>query len=379
MTLFVAGLSYKTAPVELREKLAVKGCQLASCARRLKLHGGLDEVVLLSTCNRIETYGITSGPVEDVGSMFRLLCPEPFDIRSHLYAHEHLDAVRHLFRVTAGLDSMLFGETEITGQIKNAYEIARAAGLTGGVLNRVFQRAFQVGKEVRTQTGIGLGATSVGGVAAELARQIFSRDFSRQSVLIIGAGTMGEACVRHLSRKGAGSILISNRSLDRANHLANEIGGRVVPFEECRTAIGDVDIVIASTSCAQTILTRQDVQKLMVRRRHRPLLLIDISVPRNIDPTVQGLNNVYLYDIDDLAGIGRERMRVREKELVLCDQIIEAQALKALEKLDFENKQLNQVRPLSQPSWLPRHAAVVLKATGFTRESETASVCFPQR
>ena len=370
MTLFVAGLSHKTAPVELREKLAVNGCQLASCARRLKLHGVLDEVVLLSTCNRIETYGITSGPAEDVGSIFRLLCPELFDVRSHLYVHEHLDAVRHLFRVTAGLDSMLLGETEITGQVKNAYEIARAAGLTGGVLNRVFQRAFHVGKEVRTQTGIGLGATSVGGVAAELAGLIFRHGFSRQSVLIIGAGTMGEACVRHLSRKGAGSILISNRSLDRANNLANEVGGRVVRFEECLTAIGDVDIVIASTSCTQTILTREDVQKLMVRRRHRPLLLIDISVPRNIDPTVQGLNNVYLYDIDDLAGIGRERMRLREKELVLCDQIIEAQALKALEKLDFENKQLNQVA---------RHAAVVLKATGFSREFETASVCFPQR
>src|SRR5438093_6924876 len=181
MKLFAAGVSHKTAPVELREQLAVKQSAIVDLAFALKSFGHLGEIVLLSTCNRVEIYGTTRKATGRIKSLLQLLCAEPRDLDPHIYLYEGAAAVRHLLRVTAGLDSMLLGETEITGQVKNAYEIARAAGLTGGVLNRVFQRAFQVGKEVRTQTGIGLGATSVGGVAAELAQQIFRHDFSRQS------------------------------------------------------------------------------------------------------------------------------------------------------------------------------------------------------
>ena len=372
MTLFAAGLNHKTAPVELREQLAVKRSELAGRASWLKRGGELDEVVLLSTCNRVEIYGTTSRLIGDVESLFQLLCPGLSDFRSHFYVHEGLKAVRHLFGVSAGLDSMLLGETEITGQVKNAYEIARGVRLTGGSLNRVFQKAFQTAKEIRTRTGIGRGATSVGSVAVELAEKIFGNDLPKQSVIIIGAGPMGEACVRHLAKKGAQSILVSNRSFDRAVELAKEFSGRAVGFDECLIAMGDADIVIASTSCAQTLLHRTEVEKLMEGRRNRPLFLIDISVPRNIEATVQCLDNVYLYNIDDLEAIVRDGVRAREQELVLCYQIIGERAVALLEKLNSENERLNQADLGSQQSWVAQHTAV-FKEAWLTTEFETAS------
>src|SRR6266699_2584005 len=220
MKLFAAGLSHKTAPVELREQLAVDQAELADRARKLKSRGELDEIVLLSTCNRVELYGTTQRSSSDIKSLFQCLSSEARKLDTYIYLHEDVDAARHLFRVTAGLDSMVLGETEITGQIKKAYELARSAQLTGGILNRVFQKAFQVAKEIRTRTLIGRGAASIGGVAVELAEKIFPNGLSSQPVLIIGAGQMGQACIRHLAKKGARSILVSNRSFDRALHLA---------------------------------------------------------------------------------------------------------------------------------------------------------------
>src|SRR6266446_1321182 len=197
--LFVAGLSHQTAPVELRELLAVESSQLVSCAGRLKRLANLDEIVLLSTCNRVEIYGTSPRLPRHIHSLFGLQSPGIRYFGSHVYVHEDLAAVRHLFRVAAGLDSMILGETEITGQVKQAYDIAKVARLTGGTLNRVFQTTFQAVKEIRSRTGIGLGATSVGSVAVELAETIFRHDLSKQSVIIIGAGQMGEACMRHLA------------------------------------------------------------------------------------------------------------------------------------------------------------------------------------
>src|SRR5260370_38269479 len=223
MTLFAAGLNYKPDPVGLREQLAVKPSRLVSCAHQLKLYGDLDEIVLLSTCNRVEIYGTTPCGHGQVESLFELLCAEPRDLSAHVYIHEDIEAVRHLFRVAAGLDSMVLGQTEITGQVNKAYELAHAAGLTGGALNRVFQKCFQTAKEIRTRTGIGRGATSVGSAAAQLAGRIFQHDLSRQTVLIIGAGQVGEACVRHLAKNSARSMLVSNRSFDRAVELAREL------------------------------------------------------------------------------------------------------------------------------------------------------------
>lgn len=358
MSFFVAGLNYKTAPVELREQLWVNSSQLACRVCRLKVLKDLDEVVLLSTCNRVEIYGTTPRVTRRIESLLGLLEVGSHDFRSHVYVHEDLDAARHLFRVTAGIDSMVLGETEITGQVKNAYKIAHDARLTGSVLNRAFQKAFQAAKEIRTRTGIGRGATSVGSVAVELAEKIFQHDLSRQSVIIIGAGHMGEACVRHLAKKGVRCILVSNRSYDRAIELAREFSARAVRFEECLGAIADADIVIASTGCPKTLLYRSDLEKLMAARRNRPLILIDISVPRNIDAAVQRLDNVYLYNIDDLEAIVRENVATREQELALCHEIIQARAVALMEKLNFGEKRFYDVGRQVQSSWTWRSAAV---------------------
>src|SRR6476659_1238255 len=212
MKLFAAGVSHKTAPVELREQLAVKQSAIVELACYLKCFGHLEEIVLLSTCNRIEVYGTTRHATRHIKSLLQLLCPEPRDLDPHIYLYEDAAAVRHLLRVAAGLDSMALGETEITGQIKNAYEIARNAGLTGRVLNRLFQRAFQATKEIRTRTGIGRGAVSIKSAAVELIGRILGDDFASRSIMVIGAGQMAECCVRLLVKKGARSILVSNRS-----------------------------------------------------------------------------------------------------------------------------------------------------------------------
>ena len=359
MRLFVAGVSYKTAPVELRERLSVKPSQLVCQACRLKICGDLDEIVLLSTCNRVEIYGTTPRVTGRIDSLFRLLGSEPCDVRAHVYVHEDVEAARHLFRVAGGLDSMVLGETEITGQVKNAYDTARGAHLTSSVLNRVFQKAFQAVKEIRTHTSIGRGATSVGSVAVELAEKIFRHDLSKQTVIIIGAGQMGEACVRHLAKKGASSILVSNRSFDRAVELANEFSGQAVRFEDCLTAMADADIVVASTGCPKTLLHRSDVERLMAARRNRPLFLIDISVPRNIDADVQRLDNVYLYNIDDLDAIVRDNVRGREQELAICHQIIDTRAAALMKKLNLEKERLYDLGVQSQPGWVSHGAGVL--------------------
>jgi glutamyl-tRNA reductase len=353
MTLFAAGLSYKTAPIELRERLAVPPSQLVGCASRLKLCGDLDEIVLLSTCNRLEIYGTTQRGTGHIHSLFGLLCAEAHDFHSHVYIHEGIEVVRHLFGVAAGLDSMVLGETEIIGQVKKAYETARTARFTGGALNRLFQKAFRTAKEIRTRTGIGRGATSVGSVAADLAERVFGHDLSKKSVMIMGAGQMGEACVRHLAKKGARSILVSNRSFDRAVELATEFGGHAVRFEVSLAAMADADIVVASTGCPKTLLHCQDVEKLMALRRNRPLFVIDISVPRNVEADVQGLDNVYLFNMDDLETIARENVRIREQEVALCHQIIDEQAMMT-EKLNLqEGRRLDADRQyhFHQPSY----------------------------
>src|SRR5881396_391789 len=317
MKLIAAGLSHKTAPVELREQLAVKQSEIVDLAFVLKCFGHLDEILLLSTCNRVEIYGTTRHATRHIKSLLQLLCAEPDALDPHIYVYEGAAAVRHLLRVTAGLDSMVLGETEITGQIKSAYEIARNAGLTGRVLNRLFQRAFQATKEIRTRTGIGRGTVSIKSTAVEL---IGKTDLSQQSIMVLGAGAMAENCVRFLVKKGAKSIVISNRSFDRAFDLAIRYGAKAVCFGDCLFGMRDVDVVIAATRSPETLLNRADVENVMKARGQRPLLLIDLSVPRNIDPAVTGLDNVSLFNIDDLEAVARRGVRARERELTACHQ-----------------------------------------------------------
>jgi glutamyl-tRNA reductase len=359
MSVFVAGLSYKTAPVALREQLAVAPSKLGCHGCRLKVVAGLDEVVLLSTCNRVEVYGVAPTVNGNVKSIFQLLAKFPCDVREHLYVHEGPAALQHLFSVASGLESMVLGETEITGQVKDAYERAQAARLTGPILNRVFQKTFSTVKEVRTKTAIGRGATSVGSVAVELAEKIFRNDLATQSVMIIGAGQMGETCVRHLAKKGAKSILVSNRSFERAQTLAGEFGGRAVRFDDCLQAMEQVDIVVSSTGCPETILHREQIEKLLAVRRNRPLFLIDIAVPRDIDPDVHHLENVYLYNIDDLEAIVRENVRHREQDLAACRTIIEQRAAALVGKLASRPEKNGDAHQQPQPDWLSDSAAIV--------------------
>jgi len=338
--IFAAGISHKTASVEIREQLAVDRSEVVDLARTVKLLGQLDEIVLVSTCNRVEIYGTTRRTDSDIKSLLQLLCAEPRDLDPHIYLDEGASAVRHLLRVAAGLDSMVLGETEITGQIKKAYEIARNAGLTGPVLNRLFQKAFQTTKEIRTRTAIGRGTVSIKSAAAELIERAFSDDLADKSVMVIGAGEMAERCVRLLVKKGVRSIFVSSRSFDRAIDLANRCGGDAVCFGYCLFEMRDVDVVIAATSSAETLLSCDDIENLMKARRNRSLLLIDLSVPRNIDPAVTRLDHVFLYNIDDLEALARRGVQARERELTACHQIIETHVAALIEKLGVENEGL---------------------------------------
>ena len=306
MKLFAAGVSHKTAPVEVREQLAVQRNEIVDLAQYLKWFGHLDEIVLLSTCNRVEIYGTTQQTTGDLKSLFRFLTSEELAMDPHISLHEDAEAARHLFSVAAGLDSMVFGETEITGQIKNAYETARRAGLTGPVLNRLFQKAFRAAKEIRTRTAIGRGTVSTKSTAIELIEKAFSHDFANKSIMMIGAGEMAERCLKLLVSKGVRSIFVSSRSFDQAIDLATRCGGDAVCFGDCLFEMRDIDVVITATSSRQTLLVLDDIENLMKARCNRPVLLIDLSVPRNIDPAAGQLENVTLYNIDGFEALARE-------------------------------------------------------------------------
>jgi glutamyl-tRNA reductase len=338
--IFAAGISHKTAPVELREQLAVKQSEIADLAFVLKCFGHLDEIVLLSTCNRVEIYGTTRQATGHIKSLLQLLCAEPRALDPHIYLYEGAAAVRHLLNVAAGLDSLVLGETEITGRIKNAYEIVRAAGLTGPVLNRLFQKAFQATKEIRTRTAIGRGTVSIKSAAVELIEKAFSDDLANKSVMVIGAGEMAERCVQSLVSKDVRLIFVSNRSFDRALDLATRCGGAAVCFGYCLFEMREVDVVIAATSAAEPVMGADDVKNLMKARSQRPLLFIDLGVPRNIDPAVGGLDNVSLYSIDDLEALACQGIQARQGELAACQEIIEEHVAELIEKLNAENERL---------------------------------------
>jgi glutamyl-tRNA reductase len=355
MKIFVAGLSYKTTPVEVREKLAVHRSRLQCSGCRLKLRGGLDEVVLLSTCNRVEIYGVSNWVHGRVHQLFQELTNSDFDFTPHLYVKEGAEAAKHLFAVASGLDSLVIGETEITGQVKNAYQMAKDAGLVGKKMNRLFQTAFAVVKKIRTQTAIGRGATSVGSVAVELAEKVFGNSLGDKTVMILGAGKMGEACVKHLAKRGAKTVLVANRSFERAEKLAVEFGGRAVRIEDSAAAMTEADILVSSTGSPDIVLRREDVAKILPARANRPLVLVDIAVPRDIDPAVAELPDVFLYDIDDLEAVVRENTKNRESELALCQQIVAEHAAELVEKLNSPHAK--PIQPATAPGWTTAGAA----------------------
>lgn len=324
MHILIVGTNHKVAPVEVREKVAFSEEILADAYRHF-LANGVDEAVLLSTCNRTEVYVATCEKLSErkllaLWLSFFGLSAEEFEGRFYTYRDQ--DAARHLFRVACGLDSMMLGETQILGQVKDAYERAQKFGAVGTYLGELFRRAIKVGKRARTETAISKGAMSVGGAAVELAKRIFA-DLQTCTVLLVGAGKMGTDTAKALVQAGAKKLLVCNRTLARAEELASKLSGQVIPFEDLPETLPKVDIVIASTGAQHYVLTKTMVADAIRQRRYRPLFLIDISVPRNIEPATGELDNVFLFDIDDLEQVVREYLEERRKEVPKVEALIE--------------------------------------------------------
>jgi glutamyl-tRNA reductase len=332
-SLVCVGLNYKTTPVEVRERLAFPEAVVPQAVKNIRELPGFGESVVLSTCNRVELYASHELPeapqsheaLRDYLVRHFQLQPEHAEAMV-LYQLDAAEAARHLFRVVSGLDSMVLGETEIFGQVKAAYKTALDHGTTGKTLNKLFQQAFTVGKRVRNDTMIQRGSTSVGSVAVDLAEKV--HDLKECRVMLVGAGEMSRTCAQSLLSRGAKSIIVSNRSYDKAVELAEEMKGRAMKFDEWEHALHEVDVIISSTSAPHFVIKPEQIEQTMRKRRWDPLLIIDIAVPRDVDPAVNAIEGVYLYDIDALQAIADDGRRERERQLVLCEKIIEDQLTK---------------------------------------------------
>jgi len=327
MELFVLGLSHKTAPIDVRERLAVPERELPKALEALGEVPELAERMFFTTCNRAEVYGVAEGALSKAveatrASLERYRNLDSSALAGALYAYNGAEAARHVFRVASSLDSMVIGEPQILGQVKVAYTVARSQQATGIILNNLLEQAFHVAKRVRTETGIATAPVSISSVAVELARKIFG-DLEGRTVLILGAGEMAELALRHLVDDGVRSILVANRSHERAVALAEQFHGRAVTFDTFRQEMLEADIVISSTSAPHLILKKEDVQAIILERRHRPIFLIDIANPRDIDPGCNEVDNVYLYNIDDLQSVVSTNLKERQREAERAEVIIE--------------------------------------------------------
>ncbi|MEQ1946912.1 MAG: glutamyl-tRNA reductase [Bryobacteraceae bacterium] len=325
MKLLLTGLSHHTAPVEVRERLAFEEKGLPEALDHLRSRPGMIEGMILSTCNRVEiavTADEKSDPQEAVQQFIaETRRVEPGWVSPYLYNYNGPEAIRHLFRVASSLDSMVVGEPQILGQLKNAYALAKEHGAVNGFLDLVMTRAFNVAKRVRTETEIGSNAVSVSYAAVELARDIFGSLVGKK-VLLVGAGKMAESAARHLRRAGVADILVTNRTRSRADALAEEFRGHVVDYESYFDALPEIDILIASSGATHYILTKDQMKSVIGRRRNRPMFLIDIAVPRNIEPEVNKLDNVFLYDIDDLDRVVKSNLQSRNTVAEQAEEII---------------------------------------------------------
>jgi glutamyl-tRNA reductase len=324
--LLVLGISHKTAPVELRERVALPEGRAASVLRDLVSTEHIHEAVALSTCNRTELYLAVGDDVEAETTALGILARQsdirPTELVTHLYSLRNQDAARHLFRVTAGLDAMVVGETEIQGQVKRAYELALVERTTSAIMNRLFREALAAGKRIRTETSIGAGHVSVSSVAVQLAREALG-DLSGRRVVIVGAGETGELTAKALVEAGVRSVFVANRHYDRAIGLAQRFGGKAVRFDELPSELEHADIVVSSTGSPHHIVEREGLGAVMAAREGRPLLMIDIAVPRDIDPAVAGIDGVVLRDIDDLQRVVDRNVSGREAEARRAEGLID--------------------------------------------------------
>lgn len=326
MSIVVVGLSHKTASVEVREKLSFPEAKLPDALCCMGRCSMVNENVILSTCNRVETYALVkdvekgSELLKDFYLEYHGLNDEVY--RNSLYAYTGREAVRHIFRVAASLDSMVVGEPQILGQLKDAFDHALANKTTGVVMNRLMKKTISVAKRIRTETKIAESAVSISFAAVELARKIFG-DLEGKAVMLAGAGEMAELAARHLVNNGVKTVLVANRTFERAATLADEFGGRAVKYEDFPDEMVHADILIASTGAQHYILTQKDMAKVIKERKNRPVFLIDIAVPRNLDPDINKIDNVYLYDIDDLQSVVASNIKERQKEAELAEDIVE--------------------------------------------------------
>jgi glutamyl-tRNA reductase len=328
----LVGLNHRTAPVELRERVSFTPEEARQASEELRARGVLSETLVLSTCNRSELYGVPPESATDSVSAMELFLAtfhqiEPTALNGNLYRRHDREAVRHLFRVAAGLDSMLLGEAEILGQVREAYRIALDHGGTGPVLNRMFQSALEVGKRVRAETEISTRPMSVAFAGVKLAERIFG-SLRSHAALILGAGSTGEQVVAHLHDRGISRLRVANRSRERAKELADRFGGEVVEWSDLESALEWPDMVISSVASPEPIVSRAAVERAMAARSNRSLLLIDLGVPRNVVPEAADLYNVYLYGIDDLKEIVEQNKRAREAEVPKVEALVEEHVAK---------------------------------------------------
>lgn len=324
MPIVALGVNHVSAPVEVRERLSFAPDELADRLRELVAEPGIDEAAIISTCNRTEIYAV----VDDISAMQVLqqwLCRarkvSADWLSSYLYNYVEADAVRHLLRVSAGLDSLVLGEPQILGQAKTAYDDARNAGTLGRTLGRMFQNAFSVAKQVRTETAIGANPVSVAFAAVSLAKQIFG-DLSANTAMLVGAGDTIELCARHLKDQGLANMIIANRTVERAQDLATTLGGEAIALGDMAERLAECDVVISSTASPLPVLGKGTVERAIKRRKHRLMFMVDLAVPRDIEPEVSQLKDVYLYTVDDLQDVIDENLRSRQQAAHEADKIV---------------------------------------------------------
>ncbi len=334
MEIVLVGLNHRTAPVEVRERVSFSEEQAQRAAEELRARGILEETLVLSTCNRSEVYGVPPESSHECApglssflSEFHSVRPDVLSVS--LYHHYDREAVRHLFQVAAGLDSMLLGEAEILGQVREAYRFAHEHGATGPVLNRLFQGALEVGKRVRTETELGTRPMSAAAAGVKLAERIFGK-LSERKALVLGAGEMSEQVLSHLRDRGIAQLQVMNRSREKAEELAKQFGGKVVGWGEWDSALQTPDVVVGSVSAEEPVLRRDIVERAMAARGNRALFLMDLGVPRNIDAKVAELYNVYVYNTDDLTEIVQQNRNARESEIPHAQGIVEEHVSKFL-------------------------------------------------
>ena len=337
MQLIVLGLNHKTAPVDVRERFSISRESIRKGLLNLNEYESLNEAVVLSTCNRSELYAVVEDAQEDTGTLRQFLFDltgNEEDIDEYLYCYEDEDCIRHLFNVASSLDSLVLGEGQILSQVKQAYALARDANSTSTILNTLFHRAIATGKRVRTETRIAYSAVSVSYAAVELARDIFG-DLSKSNVLIFGAGKMAELTAQHLNSRGVKKIYVANRHKDKAQALAEYFGGEAVAFDRAFNEATDIDIVVTSTGAPHYVVKPWETQQLMTKRHGRPLVFIDIAVPRDVDPEVEEIKGVKLYNIDALEAVVDEHVEKRRHEARRAKKIVEEEIASLEDKFQY--------------------------------------------